>query len=76
MIMSYPTSDRIAEQITQIKRVRAVRLQEAREAIRSGRAYLETAWGRRKVTGYDDETGWAYTEGDRSFMVALESIKF
>jgi len=44
-------------------------------AIADGRCYLETAWGRRKVTAYSDETGWAVTNNagqyhdQRSFMV-------
>lgn len=51
------------------------------KAIREGRATLETAWGMRKVVGYNDETGWAVTNntGDysdqRSFMVCRDAIK-
>lgn len=51
------------------------------KAIREGRATLETAWGIRKVVGYNDETGWVVTNntGDysdqRSFMVCRDAIK-
>lgn len=74
--MNFPTSDQIAERITEIKRVRAVRLMEAREAIRKGRAYLETAHGREFVVSYDDETGWANVRSDRSYLIPLESIRY
>lgn len=52
------------------------------EAIREGRAYLDTAWGRRKVVGYNDRNGDAVTrnEGEgwlnqRTFMVSVEMIQ-
>lgn len=50
------------------------------KAILEGRAFLDTAWGRRKVVGYNDDTGWALTNNtgnrtdDRSFMVALDQM--
>jgi hypothetical protein len=53
------------------------------EAIIEGRAYLDTAWGRRKVVGYNDRTGDAATRNDgedrffgqRTFMVSVEMIQ-
>lgn len=57
---------------------RRVRLESTVEAIREGRAYLDTFVGRRKVTGYNDSTGWAVTgtgSNPRSFMICLEDIK-
>jgi len=51
------------------------------KAIKEGRAFLDTAWGRRKVVGYNDDTGWAVTNNtgqyvdQRSFMVCLSDIK-
>lgn len=56
------------------------RLAAIREAIRQGRAVLNTAWGRRKVVGYNPETGWAITNNrgvytdQQSFMVTEDSI--
>jgi hypothetical protein len=69
-----------AEAIERRRAERAARVAPILAAIAEGRAYLETAWGRRKVTGYNDETGWAHTRNDgeregRSFMVCLEAIK-
>lgn len=67
------------EQIEKAAR-RAARLETVYAAIREGRAYLDTFVGRCRVTGYCDETGWAYTQPEgagrepRSFMVCLESI--
>jgi 3'-phosphoadenosine 5'-phosphosulfate sulfotransferase len=61
---------------------RNARLAEVQEAIREGRAYLQTGIaGRRKVVHYSDATGDAVTnnsgrdEDQRTFMVCLESIK-
>ena len=56
------------------------RLDEIHRAIREGRAYLETFVGKRKVTAYNDATGWAMTGNgawmdQRSFMVTLDDIK-
>ncbi len=58
--------------------VRQALLAKVHMAIRDGKTYLETAWGRMKVNGYSDDTGWAHTGtgmNRRSFMVTLESIK-
>ena len=54
------------------------RLDEIHRAIWEGRAYLER--GKRKVTAYNDATGWAVTGNGawmnrRSFMVTLDDIK-
>ncbi len=59
---------------------RQQQLEEVRRAIREGRAYLETFVGARKVTAYNDATGWAMTSNgawmdQRSFMVTLDDIK-
>jgi len=56
------------------------RLDEVRRAIREGRAYLETFVGVRKVTAYNDATGWATTSNgawmdQRSFVITLDDIK-
>jgi len=57
------------------------RLDEVRQAIREGRAYLKTFVGNRVVTGYDHSTGWAVTNNtgrdtDRqSLLVTLDSIR-
>lgn len=61
-------------------RERQQRLEEVRRAIREGRAHLETFVGARKVTAYNDATGWATTSNgawmdQRSFMVTLDDIK-
>lgn len=62
-------------QATRAKHVEAIHA-----AIRAGTAYLDTYCGRRKVTGYRDDSGWAVTNntGDpydqHSFMVCLEHI--
>ncbi len=51
--------------------------EEAQAAISAGKAYLETAWGRKQVKAYRHDTGWAITgEGfsQRSFMVCLSDI--
>ena len=58
---------------------RQQRLEEVRRAIRDGRAYLETFVGARKVTAYNDATGWATTSNggwmdQRSFVVTLDDI--
>jgi hypothetical protein len=53
------------------------------EAIREGRAYLDTAWGRRKVVSYNDRAGDAVTLNpgedrffsQRTFMVSVEMIR-
>jgi len=55
-------------------------LEEVRRAIREGRAYLETFVGVRKVTAYNDATGWAATSNgawmnQRSFAVTIDDIK-
>lgn len=63
------------------KAAREARLVEIGEAIREGRAYLDTFQGRKKVKTYDDNSGWAVTNdgggwlNDQSFMVCLESIR-
>ena len=51
-------------------------------AIPEGHAYLDTFVGRRKVIGYQHDTGWAVTQNDgenhlnqRSFMVCWSDIK-
>jgi len=54
---------------------RETRVAQVLAAIRDGRAWL----GERRVTAYDDSTGWAVTgNGDpwsrRSYMVTLERI--
>lgn len=63
---------------------RQARLAPLYEAIRQGRAYLDTAFGRHTVLSYNDETGNAVTvpEGNpdrylhrRTFMVCSDSIK-
>lgn len=60
---------------------RVARLTAVGIAIRAGKAYLDTFNGRRKVTSYNDETGYAITNNrghsldDQHFMVCLESIK-
>jgi len=56
------------------------RLEEVHRAIRESRAYLETFVGSRKVTAYNDATGWAATSNgawmdQRSFVVTLDDIK-
>jgi hypothetical protein len=59
----------------------AARLEEVRQAIANGKAYLDTAFGRRKVTSYDPTTAEAVTNntGDpfdrRTFMVCLDAIR-
>lgn len=53
------------------------------EAIHEGRAYLDTAWGRRRVVGYNDRTGDCTTRnpgedsfyGTRTFLVCLDQIR-
>jgi len=52
------------------------------EAIREGRAYLDTAWGKRKVIGYNDRMGEALTRNDgegwlneRRFVVCVDQIR-
>ena len=68
------------EQIAR-KAARDARLVEVHAAIADGRAYLDTYCGRRKVTGYRDDTGWAITNNtgsslnQQSFYICLESIK-
>jgi len=59
---------------------RQPQLEEVRRAIREGRAYLETFVGARRVTAYNDATGWAATSNgawmdQRSFVVTLNDIK-
>jgi regulator of protease activity HflC (stomatin/prohibitin superfamily) len=62
---------------------RQARLAPLYEAIRQGRAYLDTAFGRHTVLSYNDETGNAVTvpEGksgylhQRTFMVCSDGIK-
>jgi len=59
---------------------RQQRLEEVHRAIRESRAYLETFVGARKVTAYNDATGWATTSNgawmdQRSFVVTLDDIK-
>lgn len=59
---------------------RQQRLDEVRQAIRDGLAYLETFVGKRTVTAYSDATGWATTGNgawmdQRSFVVTLDDIK-
>ena len=51
------------------------RLEAVRTAVVEGRAYLDTAFGRMKVTSYNHATGWASVEARRSFMVSLNDIK-
>ena len=58
---------------------RQQQLGEVHRAIREGRAYLETFVGARKVTAYNDATGWATTSNgawmdQRSFMVTIDDI--
>ena len=58
---------------------RQQRLDEVHRAIREGRASLETFVGVRKVTAYNDATGWATTSNgawmdQRSFVVTLDDI--
>jgi len=58
---------------------REQQLEEVRRAIRDGRAYLETFVGARRVTAYNDATGWAATSNgawmdQRSFVVTLDDI--
>lgn len=71
----------------QIARVeqRKGELAQVHEGIRRGEVYLDTAFGRYRVSGYNDETGWAMTHPEgkapdtwnqRSFMVGLEDFKF
>lgn len=51
------------------------------KAIREGRAFLNTAWGRKKVTGYNHDSGWVVTNNtgnyldQQSFMVCLNDIE-
>ena len=59
---------------------RQQQLEEVHRAIREGRACLETFVGARKVTAYNDATGWATTSNggwmdQRSFVVTLDDIK-
>ena len=59
---------------------RQQQLEEVHRAIREGRAYLGTFVGVRKVTIYNDATGWATTSNgawmdQRSFLVTLDDIK-
>ncbi len=55
---------------------------QVHQAILEDRAYLETAFGLRKVTSYDDQSGWATTNNvdcptdRRSFLVGLYDIKW
>lgn len=71
------TPDQVVRQAIQS---RAVRLHVVREAVREGRAYLNTYVGVRKITFYCDDTGHAFTnntgraEDAQTFLVALESI--
>ena len=59
---------------------RKTRLDWVYQAIHEGRAYLDTAWGKRRVIGYRDSTGWAVTNNrtgffdQQSFLVTLEDI--
>ena len=78
-----PRRKQTAEEIT-CRNARNARLETVMEAIRDGRAYLDTAFGRYHVTGYNDETGYCVTVPDgnrdswmhrRTFLVTLESIK-
>jgi ABC-type phosphonate transport system ATPase subunit len=75
------TKKQSAEQIA-FRNRRNAQLEIVRQAITDGRAFLDTAWGCRQVTAYNDATGWAVTRtmgmdlGDRrSFMVTLESVR-
>ena len=43
---------------------RGFQLRRIAYAIQAGHAYLDTAWGRRKVIGYNDRTGDAVTRND------------
>ena len=60
---------------------RQSRLETVHKAISENRAYLDTAWGKRLVISYRDDSGWAVTNNtgsttdQRSFMVTLESIQ-
>lgn len=56
---------------------RAKSNEEIQEAIALGRAYLDTAWGRKQVKGYRHDTGWAVTGSgmsQRSFMVCVSDV--
>lgn len=80
MAMKTRKTKKTAEQIQREER-RVRELEVIQEAIREGRAYLDTAWGKRKVVGYRDDTGDCYTnntgrESDsRTFLICLDSIK-
>lgn len=59
-----------------------MRLAQIRDAIRSGKAFLATYLGRRKVVGYNPDTGRAVTQNDNepdynrmSFMVCSDEIE-
>ena len=63
---------------------RQAQLANVHDAIKEGRAFLDTAFGKYKVTAYNDDTGWAVSypadkapdwANKRSFMVTLDSIK-
>jgi len=63
--------------LTEIKNKRADELARVHRAIAKGKAYLDTAFDKKYVNGYNFDTGWATTGKDwsrRSFMVCLEDI--
>ncbi len=60
-----------------MKTRRAKTNEEIQEAIAAGRAYLDTAWGQKRVIGYRHDTGWAVTGSgmnQRSFMVCVSDV--
>lgn len=69
-----------AEQFARRLEARGRELIRVGDAIRDGRAYLATAWGRRMVVAYDDRTGEATTTltgqhyDRRTFTVTIEAI--
>lgn len=71
-----------AEKLARRMQSRGELLIKVGEAILDGRAFLETAWGRRKVINYNDRTGDAVTRNDgegwlsqRTFMVCVDQIQ-
>lgn len=74
------TQQMTPEQIARQAEINA-RLETVHQAIQEGRAYLDTAWGRRKVVSYHHDTGDCITNDtgsvydQRSFLICLDSIK-
>jgi hypothetical protein len=75
---------RQAARMAEVRERNAALLAVIREAIREGRAYLDTFLGRMEVKSYNHDTGWAVTNrpgstspySQHSFMICIDAIKF